>query len=1184
MNHIKIKSLNKILGLWLILTMTMVLSAAPIKIMLLGDSITEGGGEIPDRPEQNISAYTGGLIQGPEQIGYRGKLWSLLTDAGYTFGTNGNLDFVGNRNSGSTYPVAFDMDHQGASGFKSSDVRDNIEMWLTSNPADIVLLHIGTNDPGNGIDIGTYDDPDENNNTTVNNVKKILNTIFSKNPNTKVFLARIIEARRAHSFAEFPNWRTVDLNNAVVEMANNHPKSANISIVDMESGAGIVYNPCGTTLGDMQPFHSGSYIEYDFHPNYKGYEKMAQKWSTALQASGYLVPTTTTTAEHLWHLNETSAPFVDSEGANNASCTGTECPTQTTGKIDKALIFDGTNKLTVAANASLDFTANESYTIEFWMKADNYAGNHVAIGRGTSSIGYLWLGADANKVKFEVPGGPSNQSSLGSITFGVWTHVALVKDANQEKVFIYLNGTLDSEYTSTKVAVENTPITIGSLNDGHKFHGTLDEMAIYRSALSGAEIQTHFLDQSGANDTPPVIAEVTDVQTPTNDSTPGYIFITTKAGNISYAGGCTSSTSEALLGNNIIIFEPLSNGTYNSCTLTVTDTDAQVSNILNITSFEINTNLATTRTHLWSLDESSTPFSNSENANEATCTGIECPTQVAGQVQNAQYFSGEQVLRITADTALNFSASESYSFEFWMKPEGNTTEGNEVAIHYGNLWIGRRDDQLKVQIPGGPSNMYSGALTVNNWNHIVVVKDASEEKIFVYINGSESNSFPSTASALNSAQLYLGDYNPDANATTYDFHGGLDEVAVYAGALSATEVQAHFHAQSTVDTTPPVIAEVTAVSTPTNNATPSYSFSSTEAGTITYGGTCTSANTAAAVGNNTITFITLANGTYSDCTITVTDAVNNVSAVLAVTAFEVNTTAVTNTAPSITLLGENTVNLTVGDTYTDAGATANDAEDGNITGSIVVGGDTVDTATVGTYTVTYNVNDSNGTAAGEVTRTVIVTAAPNTAPSITLLGESTVTLTVGDTYIDAGATANDAEDGNITGSIAIVNPVDSAVAGTYTVTYNVNDTNGTAAGEVTRTVIVTAANGNLDANNNGIPDAQEKEWFNYNKNVQKATITPINGGLQSELSAVGIVATPTVVGNKITLNHTVSHAYVTADEHGQVETGFNTDSTLKKGTFFKAGTKTVMKKENEKIIIETSVKLAKNELITIGGK
>ena len=74
-----------------------------------------------------------------------------------------------------------------------------------------------------------------------------------------------------------------------------------------------------------------------------------------------------------------------------------------------------------------------------------------------------------------------------------------------------------------------------------------------------------------------------------------------------------------------------------------------------------------------------------------------------------------------------------------------------------------------------------------------------------------------------------------------------------------------------LDTTAPIIAEVTAVATPTNDSTPNYTFSSTEAGTITYGGSCSSSTTIAIAGNNTITLNTLSDGTYSNCTITVTD-------------------------------------------------------------------------------------------------------------------------------------------------------------------------------------------------------------------------------------------------------------------------------------------------------------------------
>ena len=92
---------------------------------------------------------------------------------------------------------------------------------------------------------------------------------------------------------------------------------------------------------------------------------------------------------------------------------------------------------------------------------------------------------------------------------------------------------------------------------------------------------------------------------------------------------------------------------------------------------------------------------------------------------------------------------------------------------------------------------------------------------------------------------------------------------------------------TSTDTTAPVIAEVTAVTTPTNDTTPDYTFSSSEAGTITYGGSCSSSTTSATTGNNTITFSTLDNGTYSNCTITVTDSAVNVSNTLAITDFTV---------------------------------------------------------------------------------------------------------------------------------------------------------------------------------------------------------------------------------------------------------------------------------------------------------
>jgi hypothetical protein len=76
-------------------------------------------------------------------------------------------------------------------------------------------------------------------------------------------------------------------------------------------------------------------------------------------------------------------------------------------------------------------------------------------------------------------------------------------------------------------------------------------------------------------------------------------------------------------------------------------------------------------------------------------------------------------------------------------------------------------------------------------------------------------------------------------------------------------------------------------------------------------------------------------------------------------------------APVISLIGDADVSHAQGKPYTDAGATATDDVDGDITSSITTSG-TVTTGTAGTYTITYSVSDSAGNAATQVTRTVTV--------------------------------------------------------------------------------------------------------------------------------------------------------------------------------------------------------------------
>ena len=78
----------------------------------------------------------------------------------------------------------------------------------------------------------------------------------------------------------------------------------------------------------------------------------------------------------------------------------------------------------------------------------------------------------------------------------------------------------------------------------------------------------------------------------------------------------------------------------------------------------------------------------------------------------------------------------------------------------------------------------------------------------------------------------------------------------------------------------------------------------------------------------------------------------------------------------------------------------------------------------------------------------------NTSPVITLLGSDPVTIEVGSIYNDTGATACDYVDGNLTGSIVMSGSVDNTTIGTYSITYDVNDSSNNSAVQITRSVHV----------------------------------------------------------------------------------------------------------------------------------
>jgi len=284
-----------------------------------------------------------------------------------------------------------------------------------------------------------------------------------------------------------------------------------------------------------------------------------------------------------------------------------------------------------------------------------------------------------------------------------------------------------------------------------------------------------------------------------------------------------------------------------------------------------------------------------------------------------------------------------------------------------------------------------------------------------------------------------------------------------------------------VDTSAPILAEVTPVSTPTNDSTPNYTFSSTEAGTITYIGDCSSATTTATIGNNTITFNALADGTHSNCQIRVTDLLGNQSTLLNISSFSVDTVVPTVTLTSSINSPTNSGAYTVTATFSEA-----------VTG-----------VTVGDFSVT---NGSAGSFIALSTTVYQVTITPVNATTAAIsLPANSATDSAGNfnTASNTLSIAYDATAPSVTLTSSVTSPTNS---GAYTVTATFSEAvTGVTVGDFS---VTNGSAGNFIA---------------LSTTVYQVTITPVN----ATTAAISLPANSATdsAGNFNTASNTLSIAY-----------------------------------------------------------
>lgn len=226
--------------------------------------------------------------------------------------------------------------------------------------------------------------------------------------------------------------------------------------------------------------------------------------------------------------------------------------------------------------------------------------------------------------------------------------------------------------------------------------------------------------------------------------------------------------------------------------------------------------------------------------------------------------------------------------------------------------------------------------------------------------------------------------------------------------------------------------------------------------------------------------------------------------------------------PELTLEGDTKLNACPGKKFKEIGYKAIDEYDGDITDKVEVNEKD--------DSITYTVKDSSGntaTASRELTRV------DKENPVISLNGNSTTYVTLGNKFSDPGFTATDNCDEDITDKVEKSGTVDTSKEGNYEIKYKVSDTAGNNV-EVTRKVVISTQivrrSANMSCGESGVIYLTFDDGPNNSTTTQildvlkkynvKATffVTSANGGSDAQIKR------EYDEGHKIAL-HTTTHEY-----------------------------------------------------------
>lgn len=189
--------------------------------------------------------------------------------------------------------------------------------------------------------------------------------------------------------------------------------------------------------------------------------------------------------------------FADQSGSlppANGTCAGSACPTrQEAGYFDYAVEFNGNQFITLPDTDRLGLR-DSSFSVSVWIKGSDFSGSGAEHDK--SILGTDYDGVNNKVLHLVIRDGMPYMGFYGNdlnsnfaLQPNVWYHVVFRYDKDLGEQSIYINGELKNKRTGAAAFQGEGTVYLGRSRGGYGFEGWIDDVRIFRRALTLDEIR-----------------------------------------------------------------------------------------------------------------------------------------------------------------------------------------------------------------------------------------------------------------------------------------------------------------------------------------------------------------------------------------------------------------------------------------------------------------------------------------------------------------------------------------------------------------------------------------------------------------------------------------------------------------------------------------------------------------------